>query len=224
MVTCTNIKCDLYNKVIIKSKFLKSKRCLNCGKLFLRKEVSSQISKCPSCKNGELEEVACCYVCKSVVDIKRNKCTMPDCNSTKYKIIFRTIQVKSTHLVDNGKNLGFNFKFQDLLDDERHFLIIYNREIVENKEKHFYWILNVEDFKSIKNLETTAFKIYQNDRCHFHRERLKKYLYDEVASNKLWDEIERVKQSGNIKTLKELYDKLQVIDRFRILDKKLSKD
>lgn len=101
MVTCTNIKCDLYNKVIIKSKILKSKRCLNCGKLFLRKEVSSQISKCPSCKNGELEE---------------------------------------------------------------------------------------------------------------------------VASNKLWDEIERVKQSGNIKTLKELYDKLQVIDRFRILDKKLSKD
>jgi len=115
LLTCTNINCKLYNKEIVKSKVVKSKHCLNCGKLLPREEAASQASKCPACAEGELEEAACCYECSSLVNVKRNKCTMPDCDSTRYKIIFRTVQVKSTHRVDEGRNLGFNFKFQDLL-------------------------------------------------------------------------------------------------------------
>ncbi|BCB96834.1 hypothetical protein JZK55_17560 [Dissulfurispira thermophila] len=224
LLTCTNIVCKLYNKDIVKSKVVKGKRCLNCGKLLLRSETSSQSSRCPVCEEGDLEEIACCYYCNSVIDIKRNKCTMPGCDSKKYKIIFRTIQVKSTHLVDEGRNLGFNFKFQDLLDDDRHFFIIYNRDIVKDEEKHFYWILSVQDFMSIKNTETTAFKIYQNDRCHFHPKRLEKFLYNEVQVNKLWSRIEESKNSNDLETLKKLYDELKRVDRFRILDISSAKD
>lgn len=224
LLTCTNINCKLYNKDIVKSKIVKNKHCLNCSKLLSREEAKSQIAKCPICKEGELEEAACCYECNSLIDIKRNKCTMPDCDSTGYKIIFRTIQVKSTHLVDEGRNLGFNFKFQDLLDDERHFFVIYNRDIVENMEKHFYWILSVQDFRSIKNTETTAFKIYQNDRCHFLPEKLNQFLYNEVPVNELWNKIEEAKNSNAFEALKQLYAELNKVDRFRILDKPSERD
>ncbi|MBI3600720.1 MAG: hypothetical protein HY097_08790 [Nitrospinae bacterium] len=149
---------------------------------------------------------------------------MPDCDSTRYKIIFRTIQVKSTHLVDEGKNLGFNFKFQDLLDDDRHFFVIYNRDIVENREKHFYWILSVQDFRSIKNTETTAFKIYQNDRCHFPPDRLSQFLYNEVPVNELWNRMEEAKDSNDFETFKRLYTEIERLDRFRILDSPSTKD
>lgn len=224
LLTCTNTGCKLYNKDIVKSRIVKNKHCLNCGRLLSREEASSQIAKCPVCKEGDLEEVACCYECNSLVDIKRNKCTMIGCDSIKCKIILRTIQVKSTHLVDEGKNLGFNFKFQDLLDDKRHFFIIYNRDIIENIEKHFYWILSVNDFKSIKNVETTAFKVYQNDRCHFAPEKLKQFLYNETAVNEIWGKIKKAMDYKDIETFKKLYSELQKIDRFRILDNLTNED
>lgn len=224
LFTCTNTKCSLSNSEIVKSRIVKNKICSKCGETISRQTASSQLQKCPICKNGLLEEIALCYKCGSKIDVKKNKCTATGCDSTKYKIMFRTIQVKSTHLVDNGKNLGFNFKFQDLLEDERHFFVIYNRDIIENKERHFYWILNVEDFKSIKNVETIAFKIYQNDRCHFPPDKLKGFFYDEEAVYKMQGKISKAETNNDIEAIKQMKYKLLEIDRFRILDKITTND
>lgn len=148
--------------------------------------------------------------------VKDNNCTNPDCNSTEYKVIFRSIQVKSTHYVDNGRKLGFNFKYQDLLNDDRHFFVVYLREIKDCKESHQYWVMSKDDFKEIKNVDTVAFKIYQNDRGHYDPKVLEKFKYNEEMACRIRKKIE---QST---TFKEAYKKLlRKYDTFLKLDEEL---
>ncbi|MCX8069122.1 MAG: hypothetical protein N2738_01320, partial [Thermodesulfovibrionales bacterium] len=220
LLTCLNTNCKLFQKDITKSHIIKAKECSICKSVFHRNEAKPQQMSCPKC-NGELIESARCHNCNSPIEVKKNKCFNQDCQNTEYKVIFRTIQVKSTHLVDDGKNLGFNFKYQDLIDDERHFFVIYNRDIIENKERHFYWILSVQDFKDLKNTDTVAFKIYQNGRCHFPPSKLRDYLYDEEKTYSL---LTQIKQTSDKAKLQQLNEEIQCADRFLILDKPTSKD
>ncbi len=156
---CSNHSCKNYSE-ISKSKIVKAKKCSKCQQVFSRNEVGSQSTRCPVCKTNTLQEFPSCNICGSEVVVKNNNCTNPDCDSTEYKVIFRSIQVKSTHYVDNGRKLGFNFKYQDLLNDDRHFFVVYLREIKDCKESHQYWVMSKDDFRKIKNVDTVAFKIY----------------------------------------------------------------
>ena len=187
-IHCPNVTCDNYNE-IAKTKIIKSKKCSKCDKIFARNEISSQTSVCPNCNRNTLEETALCNLCQKKVAVKQNNCTNSNCNNANYKIIFRSIQVKSTHYVDNGKNLGFNFKYQDLLNDDRHFFIVYLRDIKHCRETHHYWIMSKKDFTSIKNIDTVSFKIYQNDRGHYDPKKLLMFKYDEVRTCQINEKI-----------------------------------
>ncbi|MBU1679896.1 MAG: hypothetical protein KJ799_05910 [Bacteroidetes bacterium] len=174
---CANSQCENHQE-IAKTRIKKSKKCTKCNCTFSRQSVPSQSSICPTCNTNSLEEIALCNICESEIDVKQRNCTTVGCQSTNYRIVFRSIQVKSTHFVDNGQNLGFNFKYQDLLDDDRHFFIVYLRDIKNYDEKHHFWVMNKNDFISIKNIDTVSFKIYQNDRGHYNPDDLKNFHYD----------------------------------------------
>jgi hypothetical protein len=162
-------------------------------------------------------EVALCPECHKEIQILGKNCSNKSCDSTKYEVIFRSIQVKSSHLVENGK-IAFNFKYQDLIDDKRHFLIVYNRRIVNGVERHFYWVLRKKDFLNIKKTETVAFKIYQNDRGHYSLENLKKYLFNEEDFYKFQEQKEKAIKQKNSQLIKELTNKQRKTDIFRNLD------
>jgi len=214
---CSNPQCENYNE-IPKSKIIKSKKCSSCQTIFNRNEIASQETICPNCNTNTLDEIALCNVCNNEVTVKQNNCTNPTCNSLNYRIVFRSIQVKSTHYVDNGKNLGFNFKYQDLLDDDRHFFIVYLRDIKDCKETHHYWVMSKDDFRSIKNIETVSFKIYQNDRGHYNPDKLLLFKYNEEMVCKINNKIKH----STLPEFREAYKKLlKRYDPFLKLDENL---
>ena len=214
---CSNPSCENFEE-IAKSKIVKSKKCSSCNTIYTRDDISSQTSTCPNCQTNTLEEVALCNVCNSEINVKENNCTNPSCNSSDYKIVFRSIQVKSTHYVDNGKNLGFNFKYQDLLNDDRHFFVVYLRSIDDCKETHHYWVMNKKDFKNVKNIDTTSFKIYQNDRGHYDPKKLLPFKYDE---KKVCELNEKIAQEMDIQIIERYKQELKKYDPFLKLDEDL---
>jgi len=219
-ISCLNPKCSEFEKLIKsinQGTNYKNKRCQKCGDIEKRTEHNPQKSKCSKC-GGILEEVALCPKCNKQIGVLDKNCSNSECDSKDYEILFRSIQVKSSHLVDGGRNIGFNFKYQDLIDDERHFLVVYNRRIVNGIERHFYWILTKEDFKKIKNINTTAFKIYQNDRGHFAIKQLEEYKFKEEEFYKIQEEKDKAIKEGETMKIKELTKKLRDLDIFRKLD------
>lgn len=73
------------------------------------------------------------------------------------KTEFRTIQVRSSRVVNKGKNFGFKIYPEDLIDDPRHFLIVYCAPL---KGKPKFLVMSVEDFKQTmgESLDTESFK------------------------------------------------------------------
>ncbi len=219
-IACLNSNCSEFEKTIksINSgTSYKNKICKKCGYLEKRTKDNSQKSKCSKC-DGDLEEVALCPKCKKPIGVLGKNCSNLECDSNDYEVLFRSIQVKSSHLVDNGKKIGFNFKYQDLIEDDRHFFVVYNRRIVNGVERHFYWVLTKDDFKKIKNLNTTAFKIYQNDRGHYSPELLEPFRFKEEEFYKLQEEKDKAVIEKDNKKVKELSKKQKEIDIFRKLD------
>lgn len=70
---------------------------------------------------------------------------------------FRTIQVRSSRIVDEGKNFGFKIYPEDLINDPRHFFIIY---CAHKKGMPKFLVMSVKDFKKImgNSLQTASFK------------------------------------------------------------------
>ena len=51
-----------------------------------------------------MEEIALCPKCHKEIGILGKNCSkFPECDSNKYEVLFRSIQVKSSHLVDKEK-------------------------------------------------------------------------------------------------------------------------
>ncbi len=221
IVSCLNKNCPEFEKEInsINSKKqYKNKHCVNCGYVEKRTDKNAQISICRKC-NGKLEEVALCPKCYKEIEIFSKNCSQyPDCDSIEYELIFRSIQVKSSHLVDNERNIGFNFKFQDLINNPCHFFIVYNRQIIKNVERHLYWVLSVKDFLRIKNTNTVSFKIYQNDRGHYPLRDLAPYLFQEEEYYELEVEKRKAYKENKRDAFKRFETLQRQIDVFRKLD------
>lgn len=128
-------------------------------------EFKSQSRRCAKYGSNNCEEYPTCKICDSSIVPKNKKCSKHGCTSCEYANIFRTIQLKSSHEEDSG-TIGFNFKLQDLVDDVRHFLVVYTRTFVEFKEKHNYWVMSIEEFKRECVKDNAATLIYQNNRLH----------------------------------------------------------
>lgn len=179
-VACLNDKCTKFNISIsnIKDKIEYKNKVCPSGHVIPRTKDNAQESKCPICK-AELNEIALCMECKQEIGTIEQNCSNLSCDSKEYELLFRSIQVKASHYVDHGKNIAFNFKYQDLIASNNHFLIVYNSEIKNNIERHTYWVLSILDFKSIKNVNTVSFKIYQNDRVHYQPDKLEPFKFKE---------------------------------------------
>jgi len=221
-IACVNSKCSEFEKPIAtinSKKQYKNKVCKKCGHIEKRTDNNAQKEICPRC-SGTMEEVALCPQCHKEIEVLGKNCSkFPECDSTNYEVLFRSIQVKSSHLVDNGKNIGFNFRYQDLIDDKRHFLIVYNRRIINDVERHFYWIMSKKDFKKAKgNINTTSYKIYQNDRGHYPLKALEEFRFNEEEFYKLQEEKEKADKEGKKDVVKQIAKKQQEIDAFRRLD------
>lgn len=219
-IACLNPKCSAFEETIksINSGMnYKNKICQKCGYIEKRTKDNSQKSKCSKC-DGILEEFALCPKCNKQIEVLGKNCSNPECSSSEYEVLFRSIQVKSSHLVDNDKNIGFNFKYQDLIENDKHFLVVYNRRIVNGIERHFYWVLTTKDFKKIKNINTTAFKIYQNDRGHYSLKALEKYKFNEEEFYKFEEEKKEAIKKRELIKFKEIQKKQKEIDMFRKLD------
>ena len=78
--------------------------------------------------------------------------------------------------------------------------------------------MSKRDFLDIKKTETTAFKIYQNDRGHYSSEDLEKYRFKEEDFYKIQEEREEAYKEGNNQLVKELSKKQKEIDIFRKLE------
>ena len=129
-VACLNDKCTKFNIPIsnINNKTQYKNKICSSGHNIPRSKGNAQESKCPLCE-AELDEVALCPECKQEIGIMEKNCSNTSCDSEEYELLFRSIQVKASHYVDHGKNIAFNFKYQDLIAGDNHFLIIYNSRI-----------------------------------------------------------------------------------------------
>ena len=96
--------------------------------------------------------------------------------------------------------------------------MVYLRSIEDCKETHHYWVMNKDDFKSIKNIDTVSFKIYQNDRGHYNPDKLLPFKYDEVKACELQN---KIKNATNELELLELKEQLKKHDPFLKLDEDL---
>ena len=213
-IHCFNTGCNNHIS-LAKTNIVKAKKCTTCERIFRRNIVGSQVSICPDCNTNTLIEFPVCNICSSEIGVMHYNCTNETCHSTEYKILFRSIQVKSTHFVDNGKKLGFNFKYQDLLNDNRHFFIVYLRDLKDYKESHNYWVMSKEDFISIKNIDTASFKIYQNDRGHYNPDDMKNFIYNEYMTLRLDEKLKKATNPRFITAYKQLLIKY---DTFLKLD------
>jgi len=218
-VSCSNSRCSEFEKPIgsiNKGTDYKNKICESCGTIEPRKKGNAQQVKCSKC-NGKMVEVPLCPKCKKAITILEKDCSNPKCDSTDYEVIFRSIQVKSSHLVGTGQ-IAFNFKYQDLINDKRHFFIVYNRRILKGVERHSYWVLTKKDFSEIKKTDTIAFKIYQNDRGHYPPKVLEKFRFQEEEFYKLQEAREIAHKKGDSEEFDKLTAKQHQIDVFSKLD------
>lgn len=190
--------------------------CNNC-----EIEFSSQTRTCVKCDSDESIEYPICKKCKSEIKPKNDKCNSPECNSKEYALIIRTIQVKSSHEENKG-TIGFNFKMQDLIDDPRHFLVVYSRTFEKYKEKHNFWIMSVDEFRNEYVTNNASTLIYQNARLHPPKD--KSYYFDEITFNKFMFELQEAKKLKNIKLISELEEKLNKVDIFGKLNKRIKGD
>lgn len=219
-VACLNPECREFEKPIksINSGTnYKNKICKKCGHIERRTESNAQRSICSKCK-GRLEETALCPKCHKEIKVLEKNCSNPECDSKKYEVVFRSIQVKSSHLVDGGRNIAFNFKYQDLITDKKHFFVVYNRRIVGGVERHFYWVLTKRDFLKVKNTNTIAFNIYQNDRGHYNPEVLDKYLFKEKEFYDLEEKKDKARRESRLEDVKQIIKEQRRIDIFRKFD------
>jgi hypothetical protein len=190
--------------------------CPDCDKKF-----TSQTRGCVKCKSNKSIEFPICEKCKSEIIPKNNKCNNSECNSEEYALIIRTIQVKSSHEEDRG-TIGFNFKIQDLIDDPRHFLVVYSRTFEDYKEKHNFWVMSVEEFKKEYVSNNASTMIYQNARLHPPKD--KAYFFDEISYNKKIEQIKEAKKKNDINFLKTLEKEKKQIDIFEKLNRKIKGD
>ena len=84
--------------------------------------------------------------------------------------------------------------------------------------------MNENDFKTIKNIETVSFKIYQNDRGHYDPSSLDKFKYREEETCELKKELEEAQNNKDDKKIEELQGKLKEKDTFLKFDEKCIKD
>ena len=218
-ISCLNSQCSEFEKTIRginQEKTYKNKKCQSCNYIEKRTKSNAQKSKCNKC-GGKMVEIPLCPVCNKIIEILEKNCSNRECDSKKYEVIFRSIQVKSSHLVGGGK-IAFNFKYQDLIDDDRHFFIVYNRRIVNGVERHFYWVFDKTDFMKIKKTETVAFQIYQNDRGHYSPKVLEPFRFKEEEFYKLQEKMWKARSEKKIDVVKKLSKEFYKIDVFRKLD------
>lgn len=149
----------------------------NCGKNF-----TSQTRRCVKCDSKNCIEYPTCKSCHTAVVPQDTKCTALGCKCKDYAVIFRTIQIKSSHEEETG-SIGFNFKIQDLVNDERHFLVVYSRTFEDYKEKHNYWVMTVDEYKNLYLGTSASTLIYQSNRLHPPSENSSLY-FDEPKYNK----------------------------------------
>jgi len=258
LVRCSNINCKNYKKDLNEKKFIKSRKCPDCGFLFykyseklrcpdcnnemsIRKQTTSgqrnYVFSCPKCKksftsqtrtcvkcgSNKCIEYPVCKICYSEIEPKRTKCQNQDCDSTEYAVIFRTIQVKSSHEEKRG-TIAFNFKLQDLIEDKRHFLVVYSRTFdKEYNEKHNYWLMSVEEFKNEYVKKTASALIYQNARLHPPKEESGLY-FNEVEFKEAKIELIKAREAKDSHKIKQLEEKLRKIDVFGKLNVFIEKD
>lgn len=194
-------------------------KCKNteCGATF-----NSQKRSCVKCGEKAIEYPVC-SACQNPVVIMNAKCCNTNCDSHEYSIIFRTIQVKSSHEEEKGL-IGFNFKVQDLIDDERHFLVVYSRTFDDDshEELHNYWVMSVQEFKNQYVNDNASTLIYQNNRVHPPSKTSESYFHSSEY-NKLIFELDDVDENDE-NGLRDLQDKIVEMDVFSKLNKELKGD
>jgi len=192
--------------------------CSTCGHSF-----TSQKRACARCGKSTIEYPTCIKCNQEIKPIKE-KCKNPKCSGQEYAVIFRTIQVKSSH-EEEGGTIGFNFKMQDLINDIRHFLVVYSRTFEDYKEKHNYWVMTVDEFKKEYVRATASATIYQNSRQHKSPPSKDSSTYfDEVNYNKTALDLQEARRNNNVKDIAKYESELGKIDVFAKLNKKLTGD
>jgi hypothetical protein len=191
--------------------------CQKCGYNF-----TSQTRKCVKCESENCVEYPTCKSCGSEIKPSNAKCSNPDCGSYDYALIIRTLQVKSSHEESSG-TVGFNFKLQDLIDDERHFLVVYTRTFEEYLEKHNYWVMSVDEFKNEYVKDNASTLVYQNNRLHPPKTG-SKFFFDERQYNKLVHQLHIAKEEGDTESIISLKNKISEIDVFGKLNRRLKGD
>jgi hypothetical protein len=192
-------------------------KCDNCNI-----EFTSQTRGCVKCGSSKSIEYPICKICESEIRPKNEKCSNPNCNNNEYALIVRTIQVKSSH-EDSKGNIAFNFKLQDLINDERHFLIVYSRLFEDFKEKHNFWVMSVEEFKKEYVNNNASTLIYQNARLHPPKNN-SKYYFNEVEYNKKVFELQKAQKNSNRLEIDKIKKEIEEIDIFSKMNKKLQYD
>ncbi len=186
-------------------------------------EFTSQTRTCVKCKSTNCIEYPTCKICGSQIIAMNAKCSNIGCQSTDYANIFRTIQIKSSH-EDDGEKIGFNFKLQDLVDDDRHFLVVYSRTFQDYKEKHNFWIMDVNEFRKEYVTSNASTEIYQNNRLHPPSSTSSTY-FDEEKYNKIKFMIQEYDMRKNHISHKNKLEKIiNKVDVFGKLNSKKSRD
>jgi len=194
----------------------------SCNNRDCQLKFNSQTRNCPKCNSDKTIEYPVCNSCQHEVKPKNDKCQNPNCLSEEYALIIRTIQVKSTHEEEKG-TIAFNFKIQDLINDERHFLVVYSRTFEDYKEKHNFWVMSVSEFREeyVKNNASTL--IYQNARQHPPTKSSATY-FDEIEYNKNIEKLKKLKKTGSIESIEDVQNSINRIDVFGKLNQKLKGD
>lgn len=160
------LQCTNCNREVSKQSVTHGKKCPNCNR-----EFEPRVMTCPDCNQRLLDNAKCPH-CNGVVDLKSVDCE--NCGYNQYEFKFRTIQVKSSRDVDNGRNFGLTMKPKDLINDPRHFFIWFFVD-TQHPDKPKYLVMSVEDFKEVMGdtLGLYSFRIAQNFRMHINKETLR---------------------------------------------------
>lgn len=161
-----------YNRLIcLKCHREVSKGAVRAGKICpkCKKTYPPRTMTCDKC-NIALRDNPRCPRCGGLVDIKSIACEK--CNYKTFTFKFRTIQIKSSRVVDDGRNYGLTMKPKDLFDDPHHFFVWC---FVDTNEEHKYLVLSVNDYKKIMgdSINTYSFRIAQNYRHHINKTSLR---------------------------------------------------
>ncbi len=191
--------------------------CKHCDK-----EFTSQTRTCVKCGSANNIEFPICVKCNFEIIPISSKCGNPDCNSVEYALIVRTIQVKSSHEEESG-TIGFNFKMQDLVNDVRHFLVVYSRTFKDFQEKQNFWVMSVKEFEKEYVSQSASTLIYQNARLHPPSNKSKSF-FDEIRYNQTKEELSAARRACATSEITRLNKLLAEIDVFGKLNKKLRGD